>query len=244
MLKKEQEAYRVGPISTEPDAQAQRGWEIKINGQQIDDPVETIVFQNSRMGISVTYGQRPEGFDGLVIEEVGGGGYSTAPYYIYEGELYVGVLEEIRLTCTDGQERPVLNVPRGFLNPEETHFEKAAVGLKQEVGYCTLGKELKDLGNPTNMNSAWFVTGEGKGVKFFAVHVQDEEILISKESDTPEDREFIFDQSILKPRTKLGEKILGSKFIHWTRAIDVEDVFTLTAVARLLKETSGERNKV
>lgn len=107
--------YRVSPISQEPEVQGRRGWKLEINGEEFEEPIESARLFNSRLEVEVLYGQRPEGYDGPVLKEPGGGGAVTIPYYVHEGSIYIGVVEESRPTCTDGTTERVLNVPRGFL---------------------------------------------------------------------------------------------------------------------------------
>lgn len=229
--------YRVSSISKEPEAQAKRGWKLEVNGEELIGPIETVRLLNTRMGVEIQYGQRQEGYDGPVLKEPGGGGAVTIPYYIHEGSLYIGVVEEVRPTCTDGSTEKVLNVPRGFLTPGETHFETAKRELAQEAGYEPIDKRIILLnGKPQNPNSTFFVTGKDKGVKMYGVKLQDNEVSVTKESHDPAEREFNFNKDIIKPTSRMGERISGSKFIHWTKAAAQIDMFTVAGVARILAD--------
>lgn len=233
--------YRVSPISKEPEAQTKRGWKLEINGVEHKEPIETVKLFNGKMGVEVLYGQRPEGYDGFVLKEPGGGGAVTIPYYIHDGNIYIGVVEEARPTCTDGSTEKVLNVPRGFLTPGETHFEAAKRELAEEAGYEPIEKRIVQLeGKPQNPNSTFFVTGKDKGVKMYGVKLQDSEISIARDSDNPTKREFKFDKAIIKPISKMGERIGASKFIHWTEAVSQIDMFTVAGVARILAAQSSK----
>lgn len=203
--------YKVSPISPEPEAQSKRGWTLEINGHEIDQPISSVILKNKRIGVEVDYGQRQEGFDGPVLKEPGGGGAVTIPYYFQEGELYIGVVEESRPTCTDGGPEKVLNVPRGFLDPGQTHFETAKKELEEETGYTPLPKRIKELkGQPMNPNSTFFVTGKDKGIRMFGVQVYDFELTNSNGAENPMDREYVFDEELIKPTSKMGEKFLGA----------------------------------
>lgn len=227
--------YRISSISKEAEAQAKRGWKLEINGIEFEEPIETVRLFNSRMGVEVLYGQRPEGYDGLVLKEPGGGGAVTIPYYIYKGNIYIGVVEEARPTCTDGTTEKVLNVPRGFLIPGETHFETAKRELAEEAGYEPIEKRIVQLnGKPQNPNSTFFVTGRDKGVKMYGVKLQDDEVYMTTDSQDPLEKEFKFNKEIIKPTSRMGERIGGSKFIHWTKAVSQIDMFTVAGVARIL----------
>ena len=235
--------YKVSPISKELEAQAKRGWKLEVNGNEFEGPIETVRLFNSRMGVELLYGQRPEGYDGPVLKEPGGGGAVTIPYYIHQGNIYIGVVEEARPTCTDGNtiER-VLNVPRGFLAPGETHFETAKRELAEEVGYEPIEKRIVQLnGKPQNPNSTFFVTGKDKGVKMYGVKLQDNELYMVKDSQDSSEKEFQFNKEIIKPTSRMGERIGGSKFIHWTKAVSQIDMFTVAGVARILANQSNTR---
>lgn len=232
--------YRVSPISKEPEAQTRRGWRLEINGKEFEEPIESARLFNSRLGVEVQYGQRPEGYDGPVLKEPGGGESVTIPYYVHEDNLYIGVVEEARPTCTDGTNERVLNVPRGFLTPGETHFETAKRELAEEAGYEPLEKRIVQLnGEPLNPNSTFFVTGKNKGVRMYGVQVYGFEVSATKSSEDPSEREFQFDKEVIKPASRIGERIGGSKFIHWTKAASQIDMFTAAGVARILATTQS-----
>lgn len=227
--------YKIDEISPTQEAQIKRGWTLEVNGQEVKEPVTSARLVNKKMGVETTYGQRPEGYDGVVIKEPGGGGSVTIPYYIHEGQLYIGVVEEWRPTATDGEQKKILNVSRGYLNPGETHFETAVRELGEEAGYMPLHERVEELdGDPMNPNSSVFITGKDKGVRMYGVHVTDDEVTSSIRSDDPTKREFKFNSDIIKPATKMGEKISGSKFIHWKQAVGQIDMFTAAGIARIL----------
>lgn len=226
--------YKVSPIPKEPEAQEKRGWRLELNGQEIKEPIEVFSLRHTKMGVEIAYGQRQEGFDGPVLKEPGGGGAVTIPYFMDNGELYVAMAEEARPTCTDGKPEKVLNVPRGFLDPGQTHFETAKKELLEETGYEPIERRIVELpGKPMNPNSTFFVTGHDKGVRMYGVRVYDFEINETNPAVNPTDREYQFDKSVLKPTSKVGEKISGSKFVHWTKAVQEIDMFSAAAVARI-----------
>jgi len=238
------QSYEVGPISQEAEAQAKRGWEVLINGEKVDTPIQTVTLVNQRMQVEVDYGQRPEGFDGPVLKEPGGGGSVIVPYVIHEGQLYIAVVEEKRPTMTDGVPLPVLNVPRGFLDPNETHFETAKRELAEETGYVPLEKRIKEVeGDPMNPNSTFFVTGKDKGVRVFSAHVLNEETKVSNSSEDSTEIEFEFDPDVIRAKegaSKIADRVMHSRFIHWTKAVKLGDMFTNSAVARLFLETQSQ----
>lgn len=228
--------YKISNISTESEVQAKRGWFLEINGEKLDTPIEKARLVNPKMGVEVEYGQRQEGYDGFILKEPGGGGSVTIPYYHRNGELFIGVVAESRPTATDGKaEEKVLNVPRGFMDPGQDHFQTAQKELSEETGYEPISKRIVSLpGEPMNPNSTFFVTGKDKGVHMYGVQVYDFEIAKINESENPVDAEYGFDKEILTPTSKIGEKISGSKFIHWTKAIALNDMFSVAGVGRLL----------
>lgn len=238
------QSYEVGPISQETEAQAKRGWEVFINGEKIDRPIETVRLINQRMQVEVDYGQRPEGFDGPVLKEPGGGGSVIVPYVIHEGQLYIAVAEEKRPTMTDGVPLPILNVPRGFLDPNETHFETAKRELAEETGYIPLEKRIKEVeGDPMNPNSTFFVTGKDKGVRVFSTQVLKDETRVSNPSEDLTEIEFEFNPNVIRTKegaSKTADKVMHSRFIHWTKAVKLGDMFTNAAVARLFLETQNQ----
>lgn len=231
-----QSEYKVSNISKEPESQAKRGWFLEINGEKLDTPIEKARLVNPRMGVEVEYGQRQEGYDGFVLKEPGGGGSVTIPYYYHNGELYIGVVEESRPTVTDGRvEEKVLNVPRGFMDPGQDHFQTAQKELLEETGYEPISKRIVALpGEPMNPNSTFFVTGKDKGVHAYGIQVYDFELVKLNESENPVDTKYGFDKEIIKSTSKMGEKVLNTEFINWRRAVALNDMFSVAGVGRLL----------
>lgn len=227
--------YTVSPIPTDPEAQAKRGWKWFLNGEEITDPIQTVRAFQDKMGVELVYGDRPEGFDGPVIIEPGGGGSVIIPHYTADGHLYVGMLEEKRLTMTDGQPEDVLNVPRGFLDPGIDHFEAARREFLEEKGIPPLSARLIELpGEPVNPNSAFFKTGIGRGVRIFELELKHWEILPSSESDDPLQRRFKPDPEVVIGLSNIGQKAARTELFHWKEAVKTGDMFTLGAVARIL----------
>lgn len=218
--------------------QASRGWRVELNGEIVEQ-VSSVRLIQERMGIDVEYGKTPGGWDGLALEEVGGGGSVTVPYLNLDGEIYIGVVEENRPYAGGA----VLNVPRGFMDPSENHFQTAKRELTEETGYEPVEKRIQPLdGEPMNPNSTFFVTaGEDRGVKAYRVQIKDNEVVLSQIADNPEEREYSFDQKVLTASSKMGEKVMKSKFIHWSRAIGLNDMFTVASVGRLVAEEAKAR---
>lgn len=73
----------------------------------------------------------------------------------------------------------------------------------------------------------------------YGIQVYDFEVAMTNASGNPTEREFQFDKEVIKPTSRMGERIGGSKFIHWTRAASQIDMFTAAGVARILATTQS-----
>lgn len=221
----------VAPIS-EVD-QAKRGWKVRVNGL-LQEPIGSVQLTQEKMGINVEYGMTPAGFDGLAMEEAGGGGSVMVPFVEIDREIFIGLVEEKRPYAGG----IVLNIPRGFLTPGETHFETARRELLEETGYEPAEKRVAPLmGELMNPNSTFFVTDTiDKGVKPYKIAIDRREVKLVVVSETPTDRIYEFDQSVLKPASKMGERVMKARFYHWTRATQLKDMFTVAAVGRIVHE--------
>jgi len=204
-----------------------RGWTLLLDGKPVVN-VSSLVLFNPPFG-SLFYGKSPSGdYDQWSFHEVGGGGAVNVPYCIIEGLLYVGVVEQKR--PLQDKVNPVLNVPRGFMDPEETHFETAVREVNEEAGIQDAKRKTILLpGVSGNPNSAFFETwGDGEGVAFYCLKILPEEI---KKSD---DDYYILNEKVVTPVSKAAEGIMGSRFIPWQEALALGDMMTLSAVSRLL----------
>lgn len=204
--------------------EASRGWEVSINGEDPSKNVDLLDITNERLGTSITYGQRSEGYDGVVIHERNGGGAVTAPYTVSDGELYVGVLREERQTMGG----LVWNVPRGMLDLGETHEAGAAREYSEETGQRAL--KLIELVRELNCNSAVFDTSRpGEGIRIFGVEIDASDLHYDAYTDT-----FTFPANTHPiGRGSLGERILGTRFLHAEEAVQSPDMFTVAAVGLL-----------
>jgi 8-oxo-dGTP pyrophosphatase MutT (NUDIX family) len=225
------EMKNVAPL-TEGD-QESRGWKVELNGETIPEVTSLKVVQE-RMGISLEYGKTPAGYDGLALEEAGGGGAVVIPYVNIDGEIFIGMVEENRPFAGG----TVLNVPRGFLNPGETHFQTAKKELEEETGYTAVEKRIKPLeGEPMNPNSTFFVAKDpDKGVRPYKVSINPDEVRLLTDSQNPTEKVYEFNPEVIKPVSRMGERVMRSKFHHWTAALQVRDMFTVAGVGRLVRE--------
>lgn len=204
-----------------PEKQEKRGWQFQhqISGFQLTNP---------RFG-TLSYGLTSAGYDGWIFEEAGGGGSVIVPYVKVKGQLFIGLVQQERFTMGG----KVWNVPRGFLDPGETHFEAAKRESSEELGF-DLSQRFKELsGQPTNPNSAFFVTGEGKGVRFYGLELKPTEV--EKHREHPGSLQFKPGVLQPKPANKLAEQIFGSRFMPFWQAVEEADMFTLAGAARVLR---------
>jgi ADP-ribose pyrophosphatase YjhB (NUDIX family) len=150
------------------------------------------------------------------------------PYLKIEGELYVGVLRQYRHNHVG----EVLNVPRGFLDLGESHDEAARREFSEETGYARASAMVPLEGEPANPNSSFFFTPDGEGVRFFAVQLALDDV-------ENRDGRIVFrrDRTRTDPISashRLAERVQDVQFIYWADAALVSDLFTVSAVARLL----------
>ncbi|KKQ79987.1 MAG: hypothetical protein UT02_C0018G0001, partial [Parcubacteria group bacterium GW2011_GWC2_38_7] len=130
------------------------GWDLLVDGVLI--PMREMSLIHPKFG-EVRFGLSPAGKYGTWgFAEVGGGGAVDVPFFMHpELGLMVGLVQQPRPFMST---EPVWNLPRGFMDPGETHFESAVRELKEEVG-AKGGKRVFLLdGDPVNPNSTFFVT--------------------------------------------------------------------------------------
>lgn len=234
--------YEIGEIVD----QGKRGWKVTLNGEEVET-VNSLVISSERVGTSFIYGQRQEGYDGVIARERSGGGAVTVPYMIDEnGQIFIGVVVESRPTV---DELPIENVPRGVLEPGESHQKGAERETLEEMGFdaevtpedIERGREFKILSRFTllaaglNMNSALYDTrveseGGGKaGISVFSVEVSKE--ALTEAYDEGGREMFVFKPELLQaPNLDKGtEKIYGSRFIPLEEAAASPDAFTAAA---------------
>jgi hypothetical protein len=164
------------------------GWKLNTTDfQGIESQLETSILKSvhPKLGVEISYGQGPDGYDQWVIKEVNGGGSVIIPYLYINGELYVGANRQKR-SLTGGL---VTEVPRGFSLPHETHLETAKREFQEEAGVIRpLAERVKSLsGKPINPNSTYFQANPRKceGVKLFGVKIEANEVELRRGSKNP-----------------------------------------------------------
>lgn len=207
------------------ELQEKRGWKVYLNGEEVLK-VNSVKIVNPKFG-ELNYGLTPGGYDAWSFREVAGGGVVTIPFSIIDGDIYVGLVEQMR----HNQGGKIWNVARGFLNPGETNFQALIREYEEEVRYAGPDKRIKPLeGENMNPNSAFFETPEKTdGVKFFSLEVLPSQLELDIELGA-----YRFKAGLLQPTNRQAELIYNSRFFSWRTAVQVGDMFTIAAVGRLL----------
>jgi hypothetical protein len=201
----------------------EHGWHTTINGRWAE--VSEFITTHPKLG-TLSWGSRPEGTVGWFWKEIGGGGVGTIPFAILENSLSIGLVREARATSPSGY---AWNIPRGFLDPNATHFLSAKREIAEEVGPDLATTGLEELGGePSNCNSTFFDTRAG-GFRFFCLEIP--ATLLEATVPNPRLRPGLF-----QPLSRPAEKILECRFFNWREAVKMPDGFTSSGVARLLAQ--------
>lgn len=200
-----------------------RGWTVFIDGVEQDVKLIKI---SSKFG-ALTYGLRPEGYDGWAFCEQGRGGAITLPYtFTSSGDLLVGLVAEQRPNMGDV---PVYCAIGGFVEPCESHQTAQAREVAEEAGLDSAqAKELE--GVPSNSNRAFFVADAlaQEGVHAFGLRLPFERF----KKDTGESWKLM--SATFLPGFKKADDI---RFFPWKVAVHTSpDALARAAIAQLIAE--------
>jgi 8-oxo-dGTP pyrophosphatase MutT (NUDIX family) len=222
--------FEMGDIPLTPEDQAKRGWELAVNGELVAE-VATASLSHPKMGLEVTYGTRPEGYDGFIIREPGGA--ATIPYMIDDdGGIFVGVVKEYRPTMGEAE---TLNIPRGFSDiTDKSKRETAERELKEETG-ATLGSAAVLLAEGLNPNSTFFDYSKSRdaGVSIYAKREDVRDLVLDHDEAGNVFYSFPAHVQAQAEGDKTAERILGSRFIPISEALQSRDMFTSAAAGQL-----------
>lgn len=212
--------FEVKPI---PDG-AKRGWTVRVNGEERQD-VHSLELTHAQFG-RLAFGLRPEGYDGWVFVETGGGGSVTLPWArTPKGEVLIGLRRESRKNM-GGDRWCVIG---GFKEPGESHREAQVREAQEESGLdATKAGELPGL--PTNANRAFFVANPDaeEGVHAFDLQVPFSWLELAE----PEHEVYTLLAGVEQANLPKPEQI---RFFPWRMAVQVTaDGLARAAIAQLL----------
>jgi ADP-ribose pyrophosphatase YjhB (NUDIX family) len=233
--------YEIAPIGADPESQAKRGWDVYINGELVADPVESVRLVNDRMGRNVEYGQRPEGFDGVGAHEPGGGGAVTIQHFVAEDERgFPRLFSSTAIEFRGPMGGTVANVPRGFLDPGQTHKQAAQDETRMETGQHVEEEKITQLGVAVNANSDMYNTagvtadGQREGVRLYEVQVPRDQVEPHKGADGRTYYTFTAEVADRAGDKKSHERIERTVFVP-IETVETPDMFTEAAASRLFK---------
>ncbi|MDP2788581.1 MAG: NUDIX domain-containing protein [bacterium] len=207
------------------DPAKKRGWKVLVDGHEI---VPGIIEISSQFG-TLTYGQRPEGYDAWVFRQMNAGGVVTIPYsFTPDGKLLVGFLYENRANMGG----VVACVIGGFIDPGEKHDDAQARKTAEEAGIASMRATLLP-GMNSNANRAFFVcdANAGEGDHMYGLFIPYNEL-----ESVDGDESFCLRQDAvaLLPAFKKGSEMC---FLPWREAVrQSPDGIFQAGVARLLAE--------
>lgn len=215
-----------------------RGWALFVNEKLVPTEISEVQLVHEKFG-TFTYGKSPSGnYDQWAFHEAGGGGAVIVPFVRYQKELFIGVVEQPRPFQKNSG--PVLNLPRGFIDPKESHFESAVREFREEVSVESIARVFLLDGEPGNPNSTFFETwGEGEGIHFYAVEMKADEMEKSTLNETLSIR-----KDLIKPLDKSAEGIMKSIFIPWQKAMLLGDMMTSSGVGHLIAHLAARKQVV
>lgn len=212
-------------ISTIPEDR-ECGWTVLIDGEPTR--VGKLEIVHEQYG-TLSYGMRPEGYDGWAFAENGGGGSISIPFARSpEGELLVGFILEPRLNM-GGKRWCAIG---GFKEPGESPLSAAIRESFEEVGYDFSDRIVQLEGAPGNFNRLFSVSDpkQDQGVHAFGAKIPF--ALLEKYEDGYGFRQDVSSED----RKALLAKGDGHvRFVPWKKAaLQCADVLFSHALAQLL----------
>lgn len=137
-----------------------------LDGEEYHPGVMTITSQYGTLGV----GKRPEGFNGWLFRDPGGGGSVTIPWAeIPSGEILVGLVHEDRPNL--GHEK-VWCAIGGMLDPAETHKEANIREANEEAG-LNVKNAVALAGKPVVQDRLFYIVNieEGEGIRLYTLEV-------------------------------------------------------------------------
>jgi len=204
-------------------------WRLYINGEPVDMTDIRHIAVMSRFGVVNFGADERAGYNSIAFQEVGQGGAIVVPFVCLDGQqvvrpdqpysrLLVGVVEQYR----NKQGGMVLNVPRGFIKPEEGHDAAAARELAEETGLQ--GRPFLLPGSPLNPNSAFFETGAEGGCRVYGFCLGPDQVEVDEAGV----------HLVAERLSDSAQEIIGKcQFISAAKVSQLGDMFSVAGVARL-----------
>lgn len=206
-------------------------YRVFVDGKEVD--ARLVRIESDAYEI-VEYGLRPEGYDGCVIYERGGGGAATIPWTVYEGELYVGLVRESRANMSGTW----YDVCGGYVEPGQTHAGAALKRAVVEAGIPTNAPRNELPGIAVSSNRTYWVAdpAKGEGIHFFAVRIPAEQL--ERDGDEQHLQLLRFKQGI--PNTQLAKAPERFRFFQWRDAVQESPCgIALAGIARLIADVGA-----
>ena len=213
------------------DDQAERGWVVRLDGEVLPR-VSFLELSNPAVG-HLKYGWTTNGYDCWSYRENSGGGVVVVPYTHVNDELLIGAIEEIR----PNQGGLAMNLPKGSVSVGEDHLTAARRELNEETGL--LNVPVEELpGKPLNPDPSFYDTSEhGTGARVYGSPVPSEWLTRDGEHWRVTADHIDFSKQAVSCRDQEG---IGELFfIPWKEAVQLGDMFTVAAVARLIASLEG-----
>lgn len=218
--------FKMSPV---PDGS--KRYRVFVDGTAVD--ARLVRIESDRFE-AVEYGLRPEGYDGCVIYERGGGGAATIPWTVHDGELYVGLVKESRANIFGTW----YDVCGGYVEPGQTHAGAALKRAATEAGIPTDAPRDELPGVAVSSNRTYWVAdpAKGEGIHFFAVRVPETDVELDPDADQVTALRFVATHRSVT-LAKAPERF---RFFPWRDAVQESPCgIALAGIARLLAEVGA-----